>query len=187
MLVMKENKRSLITENLKNWYLIDSVLLNGHAKHVFESGKDFQEWITIKSAMLQNLFEYYSYIKYNPKMKEMANSKVLQEAAVFEAKRAKSTASRMMMTDKFKQHIKSYISESLEQRPVRDVRTFRDKVITERFLRMSLDNALIGVPLLESGITDTGKDVKIVVLEESYRLMRNSLIHLSKTAKRAKK
>ncbi len=183
---MKINKKKIITENLKNWYLIDSILLNEHAKKYFQEGKDFTEWLTLKTALLSTLCEFYSYIKYDPNQKSYSSSKMLQESAISDARRAKSTAARMMTTDKFKDHIKTYISESLERNPVTDIRSFRDKVINERFMRMSLDNALLGVPLLESGITDIGNDIKITVLEESYRLIRNTLIHLSKTANRAK-
>tara|TARA_R110000824_G_scaffold242073_2_gene430797 strand:+ start:323 stop:871 length:549 start_codon:yes stop_codon:yes gene_type:complete len=180
------DKRNIITEVLKSWYIIDSVLLNDHAKNTFTKGSDFKEWTSLKAAMLSNLYEYYMYVGFTPNGDtKYANDKVLQESAVSTSIKGKALAATMIKKDEFKASIKNHITEAVRTQDVKDVRAFSDKVIRERFSRMTLDNVLIGLPLLESKTPNKAKDFKGEILEESYRMMRNSLIHLSKTANRS--
>jgi len=174
--------RQLISENLKNWYVIDSILLNGHAKNMFIEGKAYKEYISLKSAMLSNLYEFYQHIEYDT-VKQYKNSTVLQEAAVASAKVGKSTAAKMLQKPEFKKLIKNIVVKESERREIKDLQLLSNNVINERFLRMSLDNALLGIPLLESNNPSKLKDFKGEILEESYRLMRTALIKLVKTSK----
>lgn len=174
--------RQLISENLKNWYVIDSILLNDHAKNVFTEGKAFKEYISLKSALLSNLYEFYQHIEYDT-VQSYDNTKMLQEAAVTTAKIGKSSAAKMLQKPAFKKLMKNIIVKESAKRDTTDLNKLSGNIISERFMRMSIDNALLGLPLLESSNPSKLKDFKGEILEESYRMMRTALIKLVKTSK----
>lgn len=178
------DKRKVITENLKNWYAIDSILLNDHVVYKIQEGKAFKEYVSIKAALLSTLFEYYKHVGFNPTSDiKYKTSRVLQEHAVDIAKRGKSLAADMIQKEAFKSEIKAFIIKEAKNRKITDMKKFSSRVITERFLRMCLDNVLIGLPLLESKTPENARDFKGEILEEAYRMTRNSLIHIARTSK----
>jgi hypothetical protein len=165
-----------IIENLKHWYTIDSLLLNEHAHNAFVKGADYKQYLILKSSLLTNLYEYHKHIGYQAD-NEYKNSKVLQESAVQSAKLSKSVTAKMMQRPEFVAQIKeSIIKESLNHE-VYDKAEFSRKLINERFMRMNLDNVLIGMPLMEAKHPGRANDFQGSILEEAYRLMRNSLIY----------
>lgn len=173
---MKINKRPIV-ENLKNWYAIDSILLNEHANRSFVNGKDYKQYLALKAALLSNLYEFHQHVGFSPKSKGYSSDKVLQEAAVVTAKDGKALAATMIQRPEFKNHIKEFIVRESVKRPGVNKSEFSKKVISERFMRMALDNVLIGIPLLESVHPEKAKDFEGEILEEAYRMMRTSLIH----------
>lgn len=178
---MKKDKKPIV-ENLRNWYTIDSILLNEHAHNVFAKGTDFKEYLALKAALLSNLFEFHKHIGFKPSGDMVKCDKVLQESAVKTAKFAKESAARMIQRPEFKKHIKEYIVRESTEKEIKDRVAFSRKVISERFMRMALDNALVGVPLLECTAPEKAKDFQGEILEEAYRMLRTSLIHHVKTS-----
>ena len=173
------NQKVLIKEVLKYWYFIDSVLLNGHAKKVITDQKDYNEYISVKGALLNNLYELYKYIEYNPKDIEIPkNDKILQEQAVQLAKRSKSISANMIQDKKFVDHMKKIIIKESQNSKIDNIRLVTENIINIRFLKMSLDNMLVGVPLIEAH--NPIKDFKSEILEETYLMMRSNLIEISK-------
>jgi len=176
-----------IVENLKNWYTVDSILLNEHAANVFVKGSDYKQYISLKAAMLSNLYEFHNHIGYTPKSPNYKSDKVLQESAVKDAKGCKSLAAKMIQRPEFKNTMKEYIIKESVKRNITDKANFSRKVISERFMRMALDNALVGLPLLESKTPQKSKDFEGSILEEAYRMMRTSLIqHVKNSEKNTK-
>ena len=177
--------RNVSTVNLRNYYTVDSILLNEHAKFHFKNNDDFNDYVSIKAAMLSTLFEFYQHIGYVPVEKlKFENSKQLAESAVVYAKKSKALAANMIQKPAFIQEIKNQVREGVRQNKVSDVKGFSRKVVTERFNRMCLDNVLIGIPMLEAKHPEKAKDFKGKILEEAYMTMRNSLIRHAKTAER---
>jgi hypothetical protein len=174
--------RACVIENLKKWYVIDSILLNEHANRVFLRGEDFRQYTMMKAALLSNLYEYYQHVGYVPKLEKLKNTKMVQESAVKLAKVGKASASKMLQNKSVKESIKHYLMKEAKEHKIKDYQDFSKKVISERFLRMSLDNVLIGLPLLESKNVKAATDFKGEILEEAYRVIRNSLVYLAKTA-----
>lgn len=173
------NQKVLIKEVLKYWYFIDSVLLNGHAKKVITDQKDYNEYISVKGALLNNLYELYKYIEYNPKNIEVPkNDKILQEQAVQLAKRSKSISANMIQDKKFVDHMKKIIIKESQNSKIDNIKELTENIINTRFLKMSLDNILVGVPLIEAN--NPIKDFKSEILEETYLMMRSNLIEISK-------
>ena len=176
---MKKNT-SMIIEMLKNWYFIDSVLLNDHAKYSIKEKKDYDEYVSLKAAVLSDLQEFYNYIGYSPKNNIPKNHKKIQESAREIAVQTKSISARMLENQDMMKHMKGVIKEQFEKNPKQDVSTLSDKVINERFIKMCIDNMLIGRPILKCEHTDKVSDFKSEILEQSYLTIRSELINIAK-------
>ena len=177
---MNKKNTILVTEILKCWYFIDSVLLNGHAKQVIVKESDYNEYVSLKAAVLSDLYEFYNYIEYGPKnMKVPGDHKILQEQAVHMAKKSKAVSARMLECVDMKSHLKKVIMSEFA-RTKKDVNKISDTVINERFTKMALDNMLVGIPVLECKNKSKVSDFKGGMLEQAYLTMRSEMFKIAK-------
>lgn len=177
--------RKRVIENLKDWYVIDSILFNDHARHVIKKGSVFKEYVALKGVFLSNLYEFWAKVGYEPTTdKTYTNVKQLQEAAVKYSRKGKSLAADLMVKESIKSKIKNYIIRESKKKNISDLDKFQDKVIKEKHLQFSLDNCLIGLPLLESRNTSSTCDFDCAILREAHVLMRNQLIRLALTCEK---
>jgi hypothetical protein len=171
----------LVTELLRAWYFIDSVLLNDHAKKCIIEDKDYEEYISLKAALLSDLYEFYNYIGYTPKDKKIPlNDKQIQENAVLTAKKSKKISSRMLERDDIKSYLRKKILQEFDRKPKQDIIQLSDCFINERFLKMTLDNILVGVPVIECSNTYKVSDFKGGILEQAYLTVRNEMVQIAK-------
>ena len=176
--------RELMTKILEAWYVVDSILFNDHAKYVIKEGSKFREYISLKGAMLSSLYEYYSHIKYQPIYEDgvlPTDIKVLVENARKTAIYSKKVASKMLQKENIKTALKQKIIREAEENNAKDVNSFSEQVIQEKFTQLTLDNILVGIPVLDSQDQDKCDDMKGQILEDSYKMMRNNLMDLAKT------
>jgi len=177
---MNKKKASFISEMLRNWYFIDSVLLNEHAKKCIVDSNQFNEYVSLKAALLSDLTEFYKYIDYSPKdVKIPDNHKVLQEQAVQLAKKSKAVSAKMLECKDMKNHLKKMIMTEFSKTK-NDVNVISDRVINERFIKMALDNMLIGVPVLECKNKDKVSDFKGGMLEQAYLTVRSEMLKIAR-------
>ena len=176
---MKDNKRILITEVLKNWYFIDSVLLNDHAKYCITDDKDYDEYISLKAALLSDLYEFYVHIGHSPEIKVPRNHRKLQELAVHEAKKTKFISARMIESPQFKSHMAKLIKEKFNVTPDRDFDSISEQVIQTRFSKMCLDNVLVGAPIIRCNNKNNINDFKGQMLEQAYLTVRSELVKIA--------
>lgn len=176
-------KKSLQTKVLENWYLIDSVLLNGHAKSKIKSPKLFEQYVSLKAAFLHTLYEFYCHINFMPRYEDglPKNVKALTEQAKCSAKASKKIAADILHKESVREALKKRIIREAEEKNIKDMDSFSDKIIKEKFIQFSLDNALIGLPLLESANKKALDDFKGQMLNESYKMYRNAIIQLART------
>ena len=80
----------------------------------------------------------------------------------------------------FKSSLKKQIVKEFNSNPKQDVDTLADGIINERFLKMSLDNILIGIPVIECKNKEKTNDFKGGILEQAYLTVRNDLIKIAK-------
>ena len=176
-----KNKALLISEMLKNWYFIDSVLLNGHAKNVIKEDADYNEYISLKAAMVSDLYEFHRYVGYTPSDKKIPSTvKSLQENAVLCAKKSKRVAASMIERKDFRDHIKNTVIKEVKRNANPDIIKLSDTIINERFLKMALDNVLVGAPIIECENKDKLNDFKSGILEQAYITIRNDMIQIAK-------
>jgi len=173
------DKTQMIIEMLNVWYFIDSVLLNDHAKYAITEKKDYNEYLLLKTAIMSDLQEFYNYIGYSPRNSIPRNHKKIQESARNRAVESKSISARMLEHKDMLSHMKNVIKEQFKRNSHRDISELTDKIVNERFIKMSLDNMLIGKPILTCENKDKVDDFKAQILENSYMTIRSSLIKLT--------
>jgi hypothetical protein len=174
---MKRNP-SMVVEILRDWYFIDSVLLNNHAKHTITEEKDYNEYISLKAALLSNLQEFYSHIGYKPANGIPGDHRKLQISAKDEAIQSKAVAARMLENKDMLNHMKSVIKEQFEKNPNANLTEVSDGVLHKRFSKMCLDNTLVGVPMLTCENSNNTLDFRGEILEQSYLTIRSQLISI---------
>jgi len=173
-------KKAIIGKILEEWYTVDSILFNDHARNKINNGDVYKEYVSLKAGMLENLFEYYSYIGLVPKVTTPKDIKQLVETAIISAKRAKKSAVNMINKESTKAKIKEKVIKEAKRLNIDDLDKLSDKIIQEKLVQYALDNALIGIPLIESDKVNTNCDTfKCKLLEESHRTYRDSLIQLA--------
>jgi hypothetical protein len=166
---------------LENWYAIDSILFNKHARDVIKEGATFREYVSLKGALLSNLFEFYAHIQYSPVYKDLPTSvKSLTESSKQSARYAKTLAANILKNKGVQEALKKRIIRESQQQEIKNVDAYANKVVSEKFTQLSLDNVLVGVPILEARCISCTEDFKGQILEDAYKMMRNSLIDLSK-------
>jgi ATP-dependent protease HslVU (ClpYQ) ATPase subunit len=181
-------KKTIIGKILEEWYTIDSILFNTHARNIINNGDIYKEYVSLKAGMLENLFEYYCYVGMVPKFSNPKTIRQLVESAVISAKKAKKTAVGIINKESTKKRIKDKVIKEARKLNISDLDKLSDKIIQEKLIQYALDNALIGIPLVESKRIDTGCDTfKCKLLEESHRTYRDSLIHLAFGCKKLSK
>jgi len=181
----EETKKVVTSKILESWYAIDSVLFNNHARNVIKEGKVFEEYTCLKASLLSNLYEYWVRSEYTPVETSIPSTVTeLQESAVVYAKKGKMLASTIMTKESVKAKIKNTIVSEAKRRNVKDLSAFSDKIIQEKFLQISLDNILTGLPLLECRKPMVDQDFDVQILESGHKMMRNSLIRLALSAKK---
>ena len=173
-------KIQMIVEMLQNWYFIDSVLLNDHAKYAITEKKDYDEYVALKTSILNNLREFYSYIGYQPANLIPRNHKQIQESARLKAIESKSISARMLEHKDMLNHMKKVIKEHFNNTADKDLSSVTDKVVNERFIKMSLDNILVGKPILQCEHKDKVSDFKAEILEHSYLTLRSEMLKIAK-------
>ena len=182
-----KTRKKIITKLLENWYSIDSVLLNGHAKDVIVEGTKFKEYIVMKASLLSNVYEYWQKVKYEPSEEEMPSDvNSLQESAVVTAKKVKELSAKMLKRENVKRKIKNIVMTEASKYGISDLSSFGDKVVQEKFLELSIDNILIGLPVLESKKLSKTCVSECKILEDSHRMIRSSLVRLALDAKKRK-
>ncbi len=176
---MKKKETSLVIETLQDWYFIDSVLLNDHAKYAINETSDYDEYLSVKTALLSDLQEFYRYIDYTPQKALPENHLQIQEAGKILAVRTKAVSARMLEHEDMMNHMKSVIKEHMETHQNTDFNKLSESVINERFLKMCLDNILIAQPMLECKNQNKLDDFKSKIYEQSYLTLRSDLIKVA--------
>lgn len=178
----KSTRKKAISKVLENWYAIDSVLLNGHARSVLKEGSVFKEYTALKASLLSNLFEYWQKVQYSPSDEVPSEIKDLMEGAKNSAIKSKKLAGKLLKKESVKKKLKNIVMTEATKYGIEDINDFSDKVLQEKFLELSLDNLMIGLPVLESKNTSADCDMDCKILEDAHRMMRSSLVRLSLSA-----
>ena len=174
------NPKFATMQQLKNWYVVDQILFESDAKDVIKSGNEYKEFITLKTSFLLNLNEFYQHINIRPDKTTYADTKILQESAQKYAKKSKAIAALLVNKPEMKkiltEHTVSQFKRSNKRMPVEKI---SDIVIEAQFKSYAMDNAFVGIPLMENHFDLIPNDFKSAILHEAYRLQRDALLKLA--------
>jgi len=168
-------------QHLRNWYVVDQILFENDAKNVIKKGDNYKEYITLKASMLLNLNEFYQHIKLNTDKTVYKDVKVLQESAQNYAKKSKAIAALLVNKPEWKKLLtEQTVSQFKRSNKSLPVERISDIVIEAQFKSFAMDNAFVGIPLMENKFDLIPNDFKSEILYEAYKLQRNALIKLAK-------
>ena len=182
------NKKQFIIEQLKNWYVIDNILLECDPKKCIKNTKLYNEYNTIKSSLLMTLHEFYLHKKIKTLKEKVTDSKILQENANEYAKEIKKITSHMLNSPKIKEEMTKTVMMESKQFKNSELSTVTSVIVNKKFLTLALENALIGKPLLENHIESLPQlsDMKGCIIYESYKIQRDALVNLALKIRHAK-
>ena len=170
------------TKILEHWYSIDDMLFGTDACNAIAEGHVYEQYISLKAACLSSLYEYYKHIEYVPAFDNLPiSTNALIECSKENIKYAKALASKLISKDSIKESLERKAVKLSEKAKVTNVSEFSKKIVDEAFLRLTIDNILIGIPLVECGNITNRDDFNGSIFHESYKMYRDSLIRLAKT------
>jgi hypothetical protein len=167
-------------QQLRNWYVVDQILFENDAKNVIKKGNDYKEYITLKASMLLNLNEFYQNIKIDSDKTKYKNSEMLHESALMYAKKSKAVAALLVNRPEWKKVLtEQTVSQFKRSNKSLPVEKISDIIIEAQFKSFAMDNAFVGIPLLENKFELIPNDFKSQIYYEAYKLQRNALIKLA--------
>ena len=181
---MNTKAQSSTIKQLRNWFVIDQLLFENDAKKAITSGTLFKEYLSLKTSFLSNLSELYQHLNLKFAEKEKPkDDKVLHEQAMDIVKKSKSLATALIAKDGMKKIITEQVRLQTKKIANGDVNKISDIIVESKFKSISMDNAFIGMPMMENKIELMPDDFKTQIYYEAYRLQRNGLIELAAKAK----
>jgi len=172
------NKESKI-RILESFVALD-YLFFGKPIHEMKIQKDLmQQYFELKGSLCSSLIEMYSFIKHTPKpIEKVLNESDIKQFAVKTAITARKNVRQLLTCDEGKNNVINTVFESIklsegENISVDEVVNFS---IQEKAFQLGLDNMLIARALNESDNANELESVTGTLLEDTYKILRNSLI-----------
>lgn len=171
------------TKILEHWYSIDEMLFGTDACNVIAEGHVYEQYISLKAACLSSLYEYYKHISYVPKFDNgvPVSTNKLIECSEETIKYARALASRLISKTAVRESLEKKAVKLSEKKRFSDATSFSKQIVDEAFLRLTMDNILVGIPLTECGDVSKREDFSGSIFHESYKMYRDSLVKLAKT------
>jgi len=177
-MLTKESKMRV----LENFYAIDYTLFGKSATKIDVCCPEtIKEYVTVKGALLSIMVEMNKLVGHTPDaITENISSKDVKRLAKQSAKIARENAQKLVETEQGKADIKRELREELseisEGTSVEDV--VQEKIRAKTF-SLALDNLLVARTVSESESYKNLNEVEGQILEDAYKLLRESLVELS--------
>ena len=146
------NKKQFIVEQLKNWYVLDHILIECEPTKCIKKGKLLKEYLNLKTSFLMTLHEFYLYKKIKTVKNNVKDNKVLQEQSMQYAKKAKKISAYMSSKSSIKNQLTQKVISESKHFKNKELKKVSDLIVEQNFLKLAMDNAFIGLPLLENKI-----------------------------------
>lgn len=140
-----------------------------------------EEYLTTKGALMSVFIEMVKEVGHKPKeIKQGQNidSKTLVENAKKAAKHARENSLKILSSNKGRTYIKESLKQELSESNSEDVSVNEEaqKKIQESAYKFSIDNLLVARTLMESEGPDKLASWDGQLIEDAYKLLRDSLI-----------
>lgn len=162
---------------LENFYGLDYVFF-GKPVNKFDSCCPLikEEYYQLKGSLLSVFIEMLRLVKHSPeKIEGPLNTKKLNEMAIESAKKARLNSKKIVMTEQskalIKERVKSYITENKEV----NIDKVSESKIREMAYTLAVDNLLVARILGEKGEIGELNSWTGKIIEDSYKIIRDSL------------
>jgi hypothetical protein len=162
---------------LENFYGIDYVLFGKPLKSVDNCCPVIkEEYVSIKGALLSVYVEMLKLIDHTPKaLEEKVDTKSLRKMAIESAKSARLASQKLVTTEQARVDIKNELKEMIDSNKNTDAPKIVENKIREKAFRLAVDNLLVARALTEAKEINTLNDWTGKIVEDSYKLLRDSL------------
>lgn len=162
---------------LENFYGIDYVLFGKPVSEMKACCPLLkEEYIASKGALLSVFIEMMRYAEHSPKpVKEYIDSKKMISRAKRSSKLVREYVSKLVKSPKSRVDIKTAVVEALKEDKDADIITLTEDKIREKAFTLALDTLLVARILRESTLIENFNDISGRILEDSYKILRDSL------------
>ena len=176
-MLLKESKIKVV----ENFYGIDYVFFGKPLKRIPTCCPVVkEEYISVKGALLSVFVEMMKLMDHKPKViKEKVKSKKLLEMAKKSAAIARANSKKIVTTELARQDIKNDLKEALEKEPDINISKIVETKIREKAFRLAIDNLLVAKALQEAKSVDAMNEWTGKIVEDSYKILRDSLCELA--------
>lgn len=135
-----------------------------------------EEYVSVKGALLSVYVEMLRLIEHKPdSLTEKIDTKALMRMAKESAKASRDASKAIVTTEKARNDIKSELKEALSENKNIDINDLVETKIREKAFRLAVDNLLVAKALSEAKNVKTLNDWTGQVIEDSYKILRDSL------------
>jgi hypothetical protein len=162
---------------LENFYALDYVFFGKPLTKVESCCPLIKEdYLSVKGALLSVFIEMLKLVDHQPVQVEgMVRTPELLEMARESAKSAREASRRVVTTEKARNDIKNELRESIEEGESVDIASLVEDTIREKAFTLAVDNLLVARILNESANMNALNEFEGKIVEDSYKILRDSL------------
>lgn len=166
---------------LENFYSVDYALFGKPIKEMTTCCPVLkQEYLASKGALLSVVVEMMKYTGHSPNpISEYVDSSALLGKSKKSARLVREYVSKLVSTPKSRRDIKVSVIESLRENKQADIVKLTEEKIKEKAFSLVLDTLLVARVLKESTLVQNFNDVSGRILEDSYKILRDSLVSIA--------
>jgi hypothetical protein len=168
---------------LKNFYALDSLIFGKHIKAFQVKENLASEYVTTKGSLLCVLVEMMKLLEYSPKKKvsiKAVTPKVLSEMAKASAVESRKRAVMIISSQRGRDSVKRKLMEtSSEMGKNQQLSDFVKESINKQALSIAIDRLLLLPVVAESKKLKKHSTWEGKIVEDSYKILRDSLIEVS--------
>ena len=166
---------------LENYHALDYVFFGKPVSKVDVCCPVFvTEYVSIKGAVLSTLIEMYKLMEHKPTMPSKLDKKTLMEFAKKAAIVSRDNSKKLVKSDKGMRDVRVSVQEAVASLKKRNKKVNVDKLteskIKEKAYSLAVDNLLIARALRESKQISKLNEWDGKIIEDAYKVLRESLV-----------
>lgn len=168
---------------LENFYALDYVFFGKPLQKVEACCLGLvEEYVNVKGALLAIMVEMYKLVGHSPKqLTEKLSSKAFTSNARRYAKYARESSQKIVTTEKAKNNIKEQLKRVVSENKNVNIPNLVENLIREKAFKLAVDHLLIARTVAESKDVTKMNDWTGKLLEDSYKILRDSLVESALT------
>jgi len=172
-MLLKESKIRV----LENFYALDYIFFGKPLTRVESCCPLIKEdYLSVKGALLSVFIEMLKLVDHKPTVVEgQVRTPELLEMARGSARSAREASARVVTTEKARNDIKAELRQTLDEGESVDVAALVEETIRDKAFGLAIDNLLVARILSESANMNALNEFEGKIIEDSYKILRDSL------------